>query len=109
MKRGTKFKQERYLRADYIYVRVKGDQFQVKGKCRASMSKREIHNVNVSLFRSNSQVKTAYCTCKAGKSQYCNHVMALLLELADYSLNQLTEVPEEQVCTRSTKMGHSRK
>ena len=30
-------------------------------------------------------VLTAHCTCKAGNSGYCNHVMSLLLELACYS------------------------
>ena len=36
----------------------------------------------------------AGCSCPAGKSGYCNHVMALLFELTDYSLNQLKAIPE---------------
>ena len=39
------------------------------------------------------------CSCPAGLSGYCNHVMALLFELADYSLNQLFGVPDEIACT----------
>ena len=35
----------------------------------------------------------------AGKSRYCNHVVALLLELADYSLRGLKKIPEEKTCT----------
>ena len=31
----------------------------------------------------------------AGNSTYCNHVMGLLFEIADYSLHQLSRVPEE--------------
>ena len=80
---GTKFKQERYLSADYIFARLKGDQFQVKGKYRANMSKREVHNVEVFFNQTTGIAQTAHCTSKAGKSQYCNHVMALLIELAD--------------------------
>ena len=32
----------------------------------------------------------------AGESRYCNHVMALLYEIAEYSLNQDIEVPQEK-------------
>ena len=41
----------------------------------------------------------ATCSCPAGKSGHCNRVMALLYENAEYSLNQLTEVPQEKACT----------
>ena len=45
-----------------------------------------------------SKVLNDSCSCPAGKSGYCNHVMALLLELADYSLRQFKSVPEGIVC-----------
>ena len=41
----------------------------------------------------------AKCSCPAGKSGYCNHVMALLYEILKYCLNQLTEVPKKKACT----------
>ena len=31
----------------------------------------------------------------AGNSTYCNHVVGLLFEIADYSLHQLSRVPDE--------------
>ena len=34
----------------------------------------------------------------AGNSTYCNHVMGLLFEIADYSLHKLSRVPEETSC-----------
>ena len=34
-------------------------------------------------------------TCPAGKSGYCNHIMVLMFEIANYSLHQLKTVPEE--------------
>ena len=34
----------------------------------------------------------------AGESGYCNHIMTLLFEIADYSLHQLISIPEEKVC-----------
>ena len=45
------------------------------------------------------EVYKATCSCPAGKSGYCNHVTALLYEIAEYSLNQLTEIPREKACT----------
>ena len=45
------------------------------------------------------QVYKATCSCLAGKSGYCKHVMILLYEIAVYSLNQLTQVPQEKACT----------
>ena len=41
-------------------------------------------------------VSSADCSRPAGKSGYCNHVMGLLLELADYSLRGLKKVPEQK-------------
>ena len=46
-----------------------------------------------------SKVLNDSCSCPAGKSGYCNHVMALLLELADYSMRQFKSVPEGIFCT----------
>ena len=44
-------------------------------------------------IRLNLNINNAMCSCPAGLSGYCNHVIALLLELADYSLNQLQKFP----------------
>ena len=99
LKKGLKFKEERYLNADSVYAKIVGKEFLVKAKCRASMSKREVHNLKTTLDVQTGEVVNAHCTCKAGNSAYCNHIMALLFELADYSLHVLDEVPEEAACT----------
>lgn len=61
--------------------------------------KKEKRNIVVHLHRRTGKVVKGDCSCPAGKSSYCNHIMALLLELADYSSNQLKTVPEEVACT----------
>ena len=61
--------------------------------------KKEKRSVAVKLSTISSKVLDGSCSCPAGKSGYCNHVMALLLELADYSLSQFKSVPEEFACT----------
>ena len=63
------------------------------------MSKREIHNQEVKLDLHNGNVLQSSCSCKAAKSGYCNHAMALLLEIAECSLYELKEIPEEKACT----------
>ena len=40
---------------------------------------------------------------QAGKSGYCNHVMAILLEIAEYGLYELKKVPEEKACTSKAR------
>ena len=95
--RGSLFKQERYLTSDTIYTARKGRFFLAKCCCRASMKKVK-RNVLVHISRRTSLVEKASCTCPAGKSGYCSHVMALLHELADYSLNSLEKVPPEKAC-----------
>ena len=61
--------------------------------------KKEKRSVSVTLDKKNGEVKCAKCSCPAGKSGYCNHVMALLFDIADYSLNRLKCIPEEISCT----------
>ena len=103
LKRGTRFQEERYLSSDDVYTRVTGQEFQIKSRCRASMSTRDVHNQEVKLQLSSGDVLSTKCTCKTGKSSYCNHVMALLIEIADYYLHQLSEVPEEEACTERAR------
>ena len=96
--RERKFKEERFLTADSIYTTKTKNLFKAKGLCKASM-KKDLRKVFVSINRATSMVSSADCSCPAGKSGHCNHVMALLLELADYSLRGLKKVPEEKACT----------
>ena len=61
--------------------------------------KKESRRVYVQLNRSSAKVEKGNCSCPTGLSGYCNHVMALVLDFADYSLNGLKSVPEEIACT----------
>ena len=96
--RGRKFQEERYISTDSVYTKTNANDFIVKASCKASM-KREYRNMIITLKRDTGKVVSGYCNCPAGKSGYCNHVMALLFELADYSLHQVKTVPEEVACT----------
>ena len=61
--------------------------------------KKEKRRVAVKLNRRNGKVESGFCTCPARNSAYCNHVTGLLFEIVDYSLHQLSRVPEEISCT----------
>ena len=96
------FKNERYVKVDDIYTKSCAEIFIVKASCRASM-KQVKRNMRVTLNRESGVVGDAKCDCPAGKSGYCNHLMALLFELADYSLSELKSVPEEVACTSKNR------
>ena len=96
--RGRKFKNERYITSDSIFTKCDKRVFYVKGLCKASM-KKEKCSAAVKLTTITSKVLDGSSSCPAGKSGYCNHVMTLLLELADYSLSQFKSVPKEIACT----------
>jgi len=98
IERGRKFKEERYITSGDIFTKVNKNTITIKGKCKASM-KKEFRNMYVIIDKKSSKVIKGHCTCPAGKSGYCNHTMALLFELADYSLQQLKVVPQEVSCT----------
>ena len=91
---GQKFKEERYVSTHIIYTYLSDELFFVKAKYKSSM-KQEFRNIEISLSRFNGFVISEKCTCPAGNSSYCNLVMALLLEIANYSLNELKVVPQE--------------
>ena len=59
LKRGLKFQEERYLSSDTVFTKVFGNSFMVKAKCRASMSIREIHELEVSLDVTSANVREA--------------------------------------------------
>ena len=94
LSRGRQFKQERYLNSNDIYTKLTDEHFLVKGKCKASM-KGEFRKVQVAINRQTSEVVTASCTCPAGANGFCHHTVALMLELAEYSLMGKKSVPEE--------------
>ena len=93
--RGRLFKHERFLSSDAVYTEFNLLYFYAKAWCKASIRK-ELRNVRIRLCKRTGEVYKATCSCPEGKSGYCNHVMALLYDIAKYSLNQLTEVSQEQ-------------
>ena len=96
--RGLQFKNERYLNVDTVQTMKAKDFFEFKGVCHTSM-KKEKRFIEVHLCRKSSKVISSHRSCPAGNSGYCNHIMVMLYEIADYSLHSLKSVPLELACT----------
>ena len=60
-------------------------------------------DVVVTFTRKTSRVEKIKCSCPTGASSYCNHIIALLSEIADCSLKGLTEVQQELSCTSQAR------
>ena len=92
------FKHKCFISNDSIYISSNLPYFYVKDRCKASM-KKELRNARIQLCERTGEVFKARYSCSAGKSGYCNNVMALFYEITEYSLNQRTEVTQEKLCT----------
>ena len=69
----------------------------VKAKCFASQKKNDKpHEVwtCISLDPPHDAVH-GYCTCVAGSSGYCNHVMALLYQISHFSKSTANKIPDD--------------
>ena len=76
------------LRKDQSY-------FYYRAKCFHSFKVREEpHNLKLALCIISGEVEYAYCgpSCAAGKSGFCNHILALMMKVCKYSLYDCTDV-----------------
>ena len=92
-----KMKATVYSTSDSLFANCYQGIFYVKGLYKASM-KKEKRSVHVKLITTNGKVIDDSCSCKTGKSGYCNRVRVLLLEITDYSLRRIKYAPEEIAC-----------
>ena len=92
--KGRKLMQDGYLKMNDMYTCSSSDYFKIKCKCLASM-KNVLRDIVVTLEIHTGEVVKAYCSCPAVMSGYCNHVMALLLKIASFSLEGTSNIPND--------------
>ena len=64
--------------------------------------KKKFRYVEGSVNQTPAFVISAKCSCPAGNSEFCNHIMTL-----DYpNLNQFNFVPEDISCTKKSQQWH---
>ena len=79
----------------------------ITAKCFRSQKKNENpHQINVALKNNDSEVAVAKCSCVAGLSGYCNHVMGLLYLVDHTKKLNLTEFPKIGTCTDNPQQWH---
>ena len=76
-----------------------------------------LHNLKICLCIVTGEVKSASCSCVAGKVGFCNHVLAFMFEVCKftfYNCTSLKELSEEQdqqsslACTSQIQQWHKR-
>ena len=92
--RGLQFQRERYISSNTVETATDDNFFYVKANCAASMTK-DVYTMSLALNLQSGNIEYAHCTCKAGLGGLDNHSMSLMMEIATYSLEGLTEVPVE--------------
>ena len=105
LEKGYKFFFEGYV---HNVTSVSTDQYcYLKAKCfRSQRKNQQPHQINVAIDGASCDIMAAKCSCVAGSTGYCNHVIGLLY-LVDHSKKmQLTEFPQEGTCTDNPQQWH---
>ena len=95
-------KAKTYLQDEYLHeIKTNYDQqyFYYRAKCFHSFKRNESpHNLIIALCLISGEVFFANCgpSCGAGKSRFCNHVLALMLKVCKYTLYNCKSVTELQ-------------
>ncbi|XP_041350483.1 uncharacterized protein LOC121369450 [Gigantopelta aegis] len=63
------------------------------------------HKLHIQVCLETKQLSEANCSCKAGLSGHCSHIIGLLKTLQGFKLHNLTSVPEQQSCTSIPRQG----
>lgn len=91
-------KAKAFLADEYLHeIQTHQDQryFYYRAKCFHSFKVREEpHNMKLALCIVSGEVEYAYCgpSCAAGKSGFCNHILALMMKVCKYSLYDCKDV-----------------
>lgn len=114
-------KAKAFLADEYLHeIQTHHDQryFYYRAKCFHSFKTREEpHNLKLALCIVSGEVEHAYCgpSCAAGKSGFCNHILAFMMKVCKYSLfgcENVRELRDEEdenprtACTSALQSWH---
>ena len=73
-----------------------------KSPCSSPRKREDLHYLAIILKEDNDKaaVSRARCSCKGGSGGHCNHVLALLYQLNDYSCLDIQDIPVMYSITR---------
>ena len=85
---------------DSLQCSKSNNYFYIRAVCSASYRKNTFQKLSCAISCGNTTtVCHAFCTCVAGKGGQCNHVYALLKQIAQFSLDKVVTIPETLPCT----------
>ncbi|XP_070578686.1 uncharacterized protein [Ptychodera flava] len=94
--RGSVFHHENYIFS--LQTAVSESLFFFKSKCFHSYSKtKDPHSLKLALHLVSGEVLYGQCTCVAGKSGFCNHMIGLMFRICEFSLYGYKDVNDENL------------
>ena len=83
----------------FLSVTYLPDKVKVAGKCFRSMRKNEPPHILEIFVKLENKGITGKCSCVAGESGYCHHIVDLLFYMAHCKMFGLTSLPDDLTCT----------
>ncbi|XP_038064883.1 uncharacterized protein LOC119735247 [Patiria miniata] len=104
--RGYNFFKNGYVHKIALELLKEGE-VAVQGKCFRSMRKSDTpHSLNVCFGRDQGLIAESRCSCVAGLSGTCAHIIALIYTLRHYQDLGLKEIPGQLSCTSLPQQWH---
>ncbi|CAC5379284.1 unnamed protein product [Mytilus coruscus] len=95
---GFKYFSEGYLHNVKMLKHVAEQTVNISAKCHRSQRKNEIpHSVEIDI--NGGQIELSNCSCAAGLSGSCSHIVGLIQGLVQWQMMGLSEPPAELCCT----------
>ena len=108
LQRGHQYFMEGYIPGKYLMFCVKNNAIWIKARCYRSQRKHDtMHEVRIAISNDYPHhVTRAACSCVAGKTGMCSHVIGLLKQIIHYAMMKLQSVPEDMACTQMQQVWH---
>ena len=108
LQREHQYFMESYIPGRFIHFCCKHGQVWIQARCYRSQKKNDpMHQLKIALAKDSPHYVTkAYCSCIAGKSGMCSHVVGLLKQLIHYVMMKVKAVPVDLTCTQMQQTWH---
>ena len=108
LQRGHQYFMELYIPGKYVRFCCKDGLVWVQARCYRSQKKNDpMHQMKLAIScNAPYHVAKAYCSCVAGCSGMCSHVIGLLKQLIHYVMMKLKSVPADLTCTQMQQTWH---
>ena len=108
LQRGYQYFMESYIPGKYVRFCCKDDLVWVQAHCYRSQKKNDpMHQLKLAIScNAPYHVVKAYCSCVAGCSGMCSHVVGLLKQLIHYVMMKLKSVSADLTCTQMHQSWH---